>query len=106
MTYALLGGLIVSRFGLWTVDLAVSQLLQEWVADDELGALLTPPIPFLFSLLSAAARRGVPVLRPRAHRRNLLTQCVQVSLKDTHPLDRRYISDFQKDVIKSLKNGL
>ena len=38
ITYSLVGGLVISRFGLWTFDLAVSQLLQEWVADSELGA--------------------------------------------------------------------
>ena len=37
-TYTLVGGLIVSRFGLWTFDLAVVQLLQERVPDGELGA--------------------------------------------------------------------
>ena len=36
-TYALVGALVVSRFGLWTFDLAVSQLLQERVPDAELG---------------------------------------------------------------------
>lgn len=44
VTYSLLGGLIISRFGLWTFDLAVSQLLQEWVADGELGASLKPSL--------------------------------------------------------------
>jgi iron-regulated transporter 1 len=37
-TYTLVGGLIVSRFGLWTFDLAVAQMLQERVPDGELGA--------------------------------------------------------------------
>ena len=37
-TYVLVGGLVVSRIGLWTFDLAVAQLLQERVPDDELGA--------------------------------------------------------------------
>ena len=37
-TYGLVGGLVVSRVGLWTFDLAVSQLLQERVPDGELGA--------------------------------------------------------------------
>lgn len=40
-THVLLGGLVASRFGLWLFDLAVSQMLQEWVADEELGKLPT-----------------------------------------------------------------
>ena len=39
-TSALVGALVVSRFGLWTFDLAVSQLLQERVPDAELGMAL------------------------------------------------------------------
>ena len=43
-TYALVGALVVSRFGLWTFDLAVSQLLQERVPDAELGEQTFPPL--------------------------------------------------------------
>lgn len=35
--YVLLSGLVASRFGLWLFDLAVSQLQQELVPDNELG---------------------------------------------------------------------
>lgn len=38
-THVLLGGLVASRFGLWLFDLAISQMLQEWVDQDELGRL-------------------------------------------------------------------
>lgn len=40
-THVLLGGLVASRFGLWLFDLAVSQMLQEWVTPEELGKLLS-----------------------------------------------------------------
>ena len=36
-THVLAAGLVASRFGLWTFDLCVSQLLQECVASQELG---------------------------------------------------------------------
>ena len=36
-THILVGGLVASRFGLWTFDLCVTQLLQEWVLNEELG---------------------------------------------------------------------
>lgn len=39
-THVLLGGLVASRFGLWLFDLAVSQMLQEWIDTEELGELL------------------------------------------------------------------
>lgn len=39
LTHVLVGGLVASRFGLWLFDLCVSQLLQELVRTDELGAL-------------------------------------------------------------------
>ncbi len=52
-TYALVGALVASRFGLWTFDLAVSQLLQERVPDAELGA---PAVrPFSSSKLDAGS---------------------------------------------------
>ncbi len=38
VTHVLVSGIAVSRFGLWTFDLAVSQLLQERVADKHLSA--------------------------------------------------------------------
>ena len=38
--HVLLAGLITSRFGLWLFDLSVCQMLQEWVAVEELGKLL------------------------------------------------------------------
>lgn len=38
-TYALVSGVAASRWGLWTFDLAVSQMLQERVNDQQLGAL-------------------------------------------------------------------
>lgn len=38
-SHVLLVGLIASRFGLWLFDLAVSQMLQEWIPEDELGRL-------------------------------------------------------------------
>lgn len=38
VTYAVVSGVVLSRFGLWLFDMAVNQLLQEWVPDDELGA--------------------------------------------------------------------
>ena len=40
----LLGGLVASRFGLWLFDLAVSQMLQEWVTPEELGKLLSQAV--------------------------------------------------------------
>jgi Ferroportin1 (FPN1) len=39
VTYAVVLGLVASRFGLWLFDLAVNQMLQEWVADADMGAL-------------------------------------------------------------------
>ena len=36
-THILVGGLVASRFGLWTFDLCMTQLLQEWVLTQELG---------------------------------------------------------------------
>ena len=36
-THILVGGLVASRFGLWTFDLCVTQMLQEWVSNQELG---------------------------------------------------------------------
>ncbi len=39
--HVLLAGLVASRFGLWLFDLSVCQMLQEWVATEELGMLLT-----------------------------------------------------------------
>ena len=36
-THILVGGLVASRFGLWTFDLCVTQLLQEWVLTQALG---------------------------------------------------------------------
>lgn len=41
--YSLLAGVVVSRFGLWTFDLAVGQLKQEWVDEMELGELKGKP---------------------------------------------------------------
>ena len=40
LTHLLAAGLAASRAGLWTFDLAVSQMLQERVADREMGARL------------------------------------------------------------------
>jgi len=40
LLYVLLLGLVLSRFGLWLFDLAVSQLQQELVPETELGELL------------------------------------------------------------------
>lgn len=40
-THVLAVGLVASRFGLWTFDLCVSQLLQERVATLELGRFST-----------------------------------------------------------------
>lgn len=37
IAHLLLGGLVASRFGLWLFDLAVSQMLQEWVRDEDIG---------------------------------------------------------------------
>ncbi|KAL3161599.1 hypothetical protein ABBQ32_010458 [Trebouxia sp. C0010 RCD-2024] len=36
-SHILLGGLVASRFGLWLFDLAVSQMLQEWVPAKNIG---------------------------------------------------------------------
>lgn len=38
-THVLVSGVAASRWGLWTFDLAVSQLLQERVPDDQLSTL-------------------------------------------------------------------
>ncbi len=38
-SHILLGGLVASRFGLWLFDLAVSQILQEWVPAEDVGTL-------------------------------------------------------------------
>ncbi len=38
-SHVLLGGLVVSRFGLWLFDLSVSQMLQEWVPAEDIGKL-------------------------------------------------------------------
>lgn len=38
-THVLVSGVAASRWGLWTFDLAVSQLLQERVPDHQLSAL-------------------------------------------------------------------
>ena len=40
VTYSLVLGLAVSRFGLWTFDLAVAQMLQTRVPEEELGELV------------------------------------------------------------------
>lgn len=37
VTHVLVSGVAASRFGLWTFDLAVAQMLQEWVADNDLS---------------------------------------------------------------------
>jgi len=38
-SHILLGGLVASRFGLWLFDLAVSQMLQDWVPAEDIGKL-------------------------------------------------------------------
>ena len=50
--HVLAAGLVVSRFGLWAFDLAVSQMLQEKVSNEQLGA------PFM-----ASRRHFLPNLR-------------------------------------------
>lgn len=37
--YSLVGGLVLSRFGLWQFDLSANQLIQEGVAEGELGTV-------------------------------------------------------------------
>ena len=37
ISHVLLGGLVASRFGLWLFDLSVSQMLQEWIPDEDIG---------------------------------------------------------------------
>ena len=38
-SHILLGGLVASRFGRWWFDLAVSQMLQDWVPAEDIGKL-------------------------------------------------------------------
>jgi len=38
-SHILLGGVVASRFGLWLFDLAVSQMLQDWVPAEDIGTL-------------------------------------------------------------------
>jgi iron-regulated transporter 1 len=49
VTHALVGGLVLSRFGLWSFDLAVNQLIQEVTPSPMLGELAahacSPPAP-------------------------------------------------------------
>eukprot|EP00891_Asterochloris_glomerata_P005298 jgi/Astpho2/5298/e_gw1.00075.46.1_t len=63
-THILVGGLVASRFGLWTFDLCVTQLLQEWVLNEELGAVngVQSSLQSLFGSLTYAA--GLVVWRP------------------------------------------
>ena len=53
--HVLAWGLVASRFGLWAFDLAVSQMLQERVPSEQLGAALLSSImdTFLTPLLNA-----------------------------------------------------
>lgn len=44
LTHVLAAGLAASRAGLWTFDLAVSQMLQERVAHREMGAFACAPV--------------------------------------------------------------
>ena len=39
ISYALVGGLVLSRLGLWNFDLCIGQMLQEQVPNKELGTL-------------------------------------------------------------------
>jgi hypothetical protein len=54
-THALAAGLVASRFGLWTFDLAVSQMLQERVPAHEIGAMLLRNHTINFCLLALPA---------------------------------------------------
>ena len=56
LTHLLAAGLVASRFGLWTFDLAVSQMLQERVADREMG---------VHACLAPSARSGNKPMRAR-----------------------------------------
>ena len=57
-THVLVAGLVASRFGLWTFDLCVTQMLQQWVPAPELGE---PPAAPAIRRCRQAVRR-VPVL--------------------------------------------
>lgn len=52
VTHALVGGIIVSRFGLWLFDLCVSQIMQEAIPAHELGVPLFT-LPLMLSLHSS-----------------------------------------------------
>ena len=56
ITHALVGGLIVSRFGLWLFDLCVSQLLQDEIISKELGKrfILHVVLTFLLKCISTS----------------------------------------------------
>lgn len=65
LLYVLLLGLVLSRFGLWLFDLAVSQLQQELVPETELGAVsgVQASLQSAFEILSFVA--GAVVSRPQ-----------------------------------------
>ena len=52
--HVLAAGLVASRFGLWSFDLAVSQMLQERVPNEQLGA------PLAFCSLQTAILGACP----------------------------------------------
>lgn len=65
ISHVLLGGLVASRFGLWLFDLSVSQMLQEWIPDEDIGVIngVQSSIQNLFQSLSFVA--GLFFWRPQ-----------------------------------------
>ena len=46
-SHIMLGGLVASRFGLWLFDLAVFQMLQDWVLAQDIGTVPTKAVKAL-----------------------------------------------------------
>lgn len=62
VTHALVGGLVLSRFGLWSFDLAVNQLIQEGTPSSMLGAVsgVQGSLQSAFQMMAYVAGLAVP----------------------------------------------
>ncbi|KAK9815567.1 hypothetical protein WJX72_006024 [[Myrmecia] bisecta] len=71
----LVAGVAASRFGLWTFDLALTQMLQEWVDQDQLGAVngVQSSLQSVFTSLSYVA--GLVLWRPEQFEWLMLGSC-------------------------------
>eukprot|EP00887_Chlorella_sp_A99_P000187 scaffold13.g187.t1 len=78
--YALVGGLVLSRFGLWSFDLCANQLIQELVPPGQLGAVAgcQGALQSGFQMLAYVA--GVVVWQPQRFPLLMAGSCAAVTL--------------------------